>query len=65
MFELCLSQVSSVFLKPGEGTPLLVVVKWVRDREAAQGGVGTSCCQQPFPAACTGATRIPVHTHLV
>lgn len=64
MFELCLSQASSVFLKPGEGTPLSVVVKWVQDRQAAQRGLGTRCCQQPFPAACTGATSIPVHAYL-
>lgn len=41
MFALRLSQVSAVFLKPGEITSILVMVKWVWDRKAAQGGVGT------------------------
>lgn len=53
----------SVFLKPGEGTPLLAVVKWVWDREVTWER-GTSSCQQPFPAAYTGATCTPVHKHL-
>jgi len=46
MLEICLSQVSSVFLKPGEGTPLSVVMNWVQDRVATQGGVGTSSPSQ-------------------
>lgn len=64
MFELCLSQVSSVFLKPGEGTPLSVVMNWVQDREAAWGAAGTRCCHESFPAAGPGAMSIPLHMHL-